>query len=335
MIPFQTLSDKIPDPNWLSASNVYSNTVANMMQTYLNSLASTFGAASFGQVGFTGVGLVPAQNPMMPFFANQLTQQHSCNLPVTKPEENDSPKVKNENFQTTDGVLNLSLQNKTSTAKSNGSQEVKSECNVKENKTKNLQQVKNEPENTMNAAEFSEKLTKIVNGTFLWTAQLPAFQMLSLQDQKLLTQASWKEILLLNLAQNLTGDEVSKGFYAQDQSPKKSDENDLASMLRKIQSVELDSTEFVFLKTIAVFKPEILGLKDPKVVEVLQDQCQVILNEYVKRQHPSSPTRFGKHLLLMSSIKSLREDVIVTQLKLSMQFKGNHFDLIKPTIESN
>ena len=52
-----------------------------------------------------------------------------------------------------------------------------------------------------------------------------------------------------------------------------------------------DPTECGCMKTIVLFKPETAGLGEPRSVEMLQDQAQGILPDYVRNRYISQPTR--------------------------------------------
>ena len=52
-----------------------------------------------------------------------------------------------------------------------------------------------------------------------------------------------------------------------------------------------DPTECGCMKTIVLFKPETSGLTEPRSVELLQDQAQCILADYVRNRYISQPTR--------------------------------------------
>ena len=52
-----------------------------------------------------------------------------------------------------------------------------------------------------------------------------------------------------------------------------------------------DPTECGCMKTIVLFKPETSGLGEMRSVEVLQDQAQCILADYVRNRYISQPTR--------------------------------------------
>ena len=48
------------------------------------------------------------------------------------------------------------------------------------------------------------------------------------------------------------------------------------------------------------------GLGDFHPVEMLQDQAQCILGEYVRSRHPRQPTRFGRLLLAIPLLRMIR-----------------------------
>ncbi|KAJ8953755.1 hypothetical protein NQ318_015411 [Aromia moschata] len=58
-----------------------------------------------------------------------------------------------------------------------------------------------------------------------------------------------------------------------------------------------------YLFTIAT---ETAGLCDVQPVEMLQDQAQCILGDYVRTRYPRQPTRFGRLLLLVPSLRAIR-----------------------------
>ena len=53
-----------------------------------------------------------------------------------------------------------------------------------------------------------------------------------------------------------------------------------------------------------------IGLTDPSVVEQLQEKSQCALEEYCRSQYPNQPTRFGKLLLRLPSLRTVSSSVI-------------------------
>ena len=52
------------------------------------------------------------------------------------------------------------------------------------------------------------------------------------------------------------------------------------------------------------------GLSDPNHIESLQEKSQCALEEYVRSQYPNQPTRFGKLLLRLPSLRTVSAQVI-------------------------
>lgn len=57
---------------------------------------------------------------------------------------------------------------------------------------------------------------------------------------------------------------------------------------------------------------ETTGLCDVQPVEMLQDQAQCILSDHVRLRYPRQPTRFGRLLLLLPSLRAIRSSTIET-----------------------
>ena len=58
------------------------------------------------------------------------------------------------------------------------------------------------------------------------------------------------------------------------------------------------------------FLPDACGLSDANHIEGLQEKSQCALEEYVRSQYPNQPTRFGKLLLRLPSLRSVSAQVI-------------------------
>ena len=52
------------------------------------------------------------------------------------------------------------------------------------------------------------------------------------------------------------------------------------------------------------------GLTDPQIIEQLQEKSQCALDEYCRSQYPTQPTRFGKLLLRLPSLRTVSSAVI-------------------------
>ena len=67
---------------------------------------------------------------------------------------------------------------------------------------------------------------------------------------------------------------------------------------------------FFFFFFFLNFLPDACGLSDVAHVESLQEKSQCALEEYVRSQYPNQPTRFGKLLLRLPSLRTVSSSVI-------------------------
>jgi nuclear receptor subfamily 2 group A len=92
----------------------------------------------------------------------------------------------------------------------------------------------------------------------------------------------------------------------------------------RFRQISPDGSECGCMKAIILFTPgnysdllvahyftffdclETAGLCDVQPVEMLQDQAQCILGDYVRTRYPRQPTRFGRLLLLVPSLRAIR-----------------------------
>ncbi len=62
--------------------------------------------------------------------------------------------------------------------------------------------------------------------------------------------------------------------------------------------------------TLNVYISDACGLSDPNHIEQLQEKSQCALEEYCRTQYPNQPTRFGKLLLRLPSLRTVSASVI-------------------------
>uniref|UniRef100_T1JH33 Nuclear receptor subfamily 2 group E member 1 n=1 Tax=Strigamia maritima TaxID=126957 RepID=T1JH33_STRMM len=151
-----------------------------------------------------------------------------------------------------------------------------------------------------------------------WVKCLSPFQTLSKDDQTVLLEESWKDLFLLNLAQWSVPMDLNTIFTNSKFHSKISDNSSEAmtgmryiqEILARFRQLSPDVTECGCLKAIALFKPEIFGLCDIQPVEMLQDQAQFILGDYIRHKYPRQPTRFGRLLLLLPCLRGVTPGVV-------------------------
>ncbi|XP_065156824.1 protein dissatisfaction [Atheta coriaria] len=146
-----------------------------------------------------------------------------------------------------------------------------------------------------------------------WVRCLAPFQTLSKHDQLLLLQESWKELFLLHLAQWSVPWDLSALLGCPQARERLPQDLHTATEIKTIQEIMCrfrqispDGSECGCMKAIVLFTPETAGLCDVQPVEMLQDQAQCILGDYIRTRYPRQPTRFGRLLLLVPSLRAIR-----------------------------
>lgn len=64
------------------------------------------------------------------------------------------------------------------------------------------------------------------------------------------------------------------------------------------------------VKMVFIFVSDACGLSDVAHIESLQEKSQCALEEYCRTQYPNQPTRFGKLLLRLPSLRTVSSQVI-------------------------
>ncbi|XP_022091275.1 photoreceptor-specific nuclear receptor-like isoform X2 [Acanthaster planci] len=156
-----------------------------------------------------------------------------------------------------------------------------------------------------------------------WAKNLPSFANLPFRDQVILIEEAWSELFVLCAIQwsmpldscpllSLSEHAHEVGAASPDTKAVAmlSDIRVLREVMARFKSFAVDAAEFACMKAIVLFKPDARGLKDPIQVENLQDQAQVMLGQHVRSQQPTHPSRFGRLLLLLPSLRLVSSDKI-------------------------
>ncbi|XP_070542100.1 photoreceptor-specific nuclear receptor-like isoform X2 [Ptychodera flava] len=151
-----------------------------------------------------------------------------------------------------------------------------------------------------------------------WAKNLPSFSALPFRDQVILLEEAWSELFILSAIQWSMPLEASPLLVATEQNASTplngktaatlSDLRILQEITTRFKSMNVDPAEFACMKAIVLFKPDTRGLKDPQQVENLQDQAQLMLGQHTRNHHPTLPTRFGRLLLMLPSLRFISAD---------------------------
>ncbi|GBP47772.1 Photoreceptor-specific nuclear receptor [Eumeta japonica] len=146
-----------------------------------------------------------------------------------------------------------------------------------------------------------------------WVRCLAPFQALAAHDQALLLRAGWKELFLLHLAQWSAPWDLAPLLSAPAARARLPPDpladlelNTLQDILCRFRQIAPDGSECGCMKAIVLFSPDTAGLSETQPVEMLQDQAQCILADYVRTRYSRQPTRFGRLLLLLPSLRAVR-----------------------------
>ncbi|XP_061748686.1 COUP transcription factor 2-like [Nerophis ophidion] len=171
-----------------------------------------------------------------------------------------------------------------------------------------------------NMENICELAARMLFSAVEWARHIPFFPELQVCDQVALLRLTWSELFVLNAAQCSMPVHVAPllaaaGLHA---SPMAA-ERVVAFMdhirlfqeqVEKLKGLHVDSAEYSCIKAIALFTTDACGLSDVSHVEGLQEKSQCALEEYVRSQYPNQPTRFGKLLLRLPSLRSVSSSVI-------------------------
>jgi len=193
-----------------------------------------------------------------------------------------------------------------------------------------------------------------------WARNVPFFSALATNDQVALLRNCWSELFILSTAQHCSsfqfnprslatygnGDSASNGQVNGKRSPDDSGANNnqdnlkmFEDLIEKFKTLQTDAAEFSCLKALVLFNPDTPGISNPQLIENLQEKAQAALEEYLRQQHPSQASRFGKLLLRLPALRLIRPGLIeslffsrmigsysVESLLSGMLMSGNSFN---------
>jgi len=165
-----------------------------------------------------------------------------------------------------------------------------------------------------------EMAARLMFSSVEWTRNIPGFPELQVTDQVGLLRLVWSELFVLNAAQcsmplHVAPLLAAAGLHA---SPMAADRvvafmdhiRIFQEQVEKLKALHVDAAEYSCMKAIVLFTTDAIGLTSPPVIEQLQEKSQCALEEYCRTQYPNQPTRFGKLLLRLPSLRTVSASVI-------------------------
>merc|ERR1711935_466587 len=104
--------------------------------------------------------------------------------------------------------------------------------------------------------------------------------------------------------------------------------------VKKLKGLQVDNAEYTCMKAIVLFSTDAVGLSNAQAIEQLQEKSQCALEEYCRTQYPNQPTRFGRLLLRLPSLRTVSSQVIEQVFFLRLVGKTPIETLIRDMIMS-
>ncbi|KYN02623.1 Steroid receptor seven-up, isoforms B/C [Cyphomyrmex costatus] len=194
-----------------------------------------------------------------------------------------------------------------------------------------------QPNNIMGIDNICELAARLLFSAVEWARNIPFFPELQVTDQVALLRLVWSELFVLNASQcsmplHVAPLLAAAGLHA---SPMAADRvvafmdhiRIFQEQVEKLKALHVDSAEYSCLKAIVLFTTglsetrrnetrasgnvgDACGLSDVAHIESLQEKSQCALEEYCRTQYPNQPTRFGKLLLRLPSLRTVSSQVI-------------------------
>merc|ERR1719211_926205 len=176
-------------------------------------------------------------------------------------------------------------------------------------------------QNNMTGIEqICEMAARLMFSSVEWTRNIPGFPELQVTDQVGLLRLVWSELFVLNAAQCSMPLHVAPLLAAAvlHASPMAADRvvsfmdhiRIFQEQVEKLKVLHVDNAEYSCMKAIVLFTSDAPGLTDVQVIEQMQEKSQCALEEYCRSQYPNQPTRFGRLLLRLPSLRTVSSQVI-------------------------
>lgn len=178
----------------------------------------------------------------------------------------------------------------------------------------------NMPYGVVGIENICEIAARLLFSAVEWARNIPFFPDLAVTDQVALLRLTWSELFVLNAAQCpmplnvaplLATASMHTNHVGSDRMVTFMDNiRVFQDQIEKLRNIHVDAAEYSCLKAIVLFTSDAPNLTDPQYIDSLQEKTQCALEEYSKAQYPNQPTRFGKLLLRLPSLRTINSSVI-------------------------
>ncbi|KAK1876943.1 Nuclear receptor subfamily 5 group A member 2 [Dissostichus eleginoides] len=155
-------------------------------------------------------------------------------------------------------------------------------------------------------------------GLVEWARNSALFKELKVDDQMVLLQSCWSELLVLDhLCRQVTfskegciylvtGQQIDVSTIISQAGPTLSSlVSRTQDLVYKLKSLKLDRQEFVCLKHLVLFNPDVKSVQSRRQVEQTQERVNRALMEHTQQSHPIHSDKFGQLLLRLPEVRSI------------------------------
>ncbi|XP_071772989.2 nuclear receptor subfamily 5, group A, member 5 [Centroberyx gerrardi] len=155
-------------------------------------------------------------------------------------------------------------------------------------------------------------------GLVEWARNSALFKELKVEDQMVLLQSCWSELLVLDhLCRQVTygkegciylvtGQQIEVStILSQAGVTLSSLVSRTQDLVSKLKALQLDRHEFVCLKYLVLFNPDVKSVQSRRQVEQTQERVNRALMEHTQRSHPGHSDKFGQLLLRLPEVRSI------------------------------
>ncbi|KAK3087017.1 hypothetical protein FSP39_000379 [Pinctada imbricata] len=182
------------------------------------------------------------------------------------------------------------------------------------------------------------KLYKLVR----WARNLPQFSAIATDDQILLLQNAWADILALDCCQRSI-QSFSMIFLPFGKSIDMEKAREIGhnadelvyrmlGITEHLRRLRLDQYEYVALKVLILITPDVKGMKEPIKILEFQETISDALRQYTESHYPQIPNKYGELLLRLPEIARvslMAKDSLNQLVPPSFQSCGLLFELLK------
>ncbi|TSO47195.1 Nuclear receptor subfamily 5 group A member 2 [Bagarius yarrelli] len=155
-------------------------------------------------------------------------------------------------------------------------------------------------------------------GLVEWARNCALFKELKVEDQMVLLQSCWSELLVLDhLCRQVaygrdgsiylvTGQQIEVStVLSQAGTMLSSLVSRAQDLVSKLKALHLDRQEFVCLKYLVLFNPDVKSVQDLRQVEHTQERVNRALMNHTQHTHPGHSDKFGQLLLRLPEVRSI------------------------------